>query len=271
MEQLPDAASTKDPIPALESTSPARPMGRLRGLLSRRVGLLARVLLALEILVALGLMLRLIPAASWLGTAGEWLAGLGPLGPVLYAGLYAVGVVAFAPGSLLTLGAGLAFGPFWGFASASAGSTFGAGAAFLIGRHVARARVAARASADPRFRALDAAIARKGWRIVALTRLSPVLPFNALNYAYGLTGVRFGEYLLASWLAMAPGTLLFAYIGSLGRLGAAALAGSGADSYQAALNAVGVAATGAVTWIAARAARRAMREPAAAEAVAQDA
>ncbi len=271
MERAPDAVSTNSPGPKPESTSPVRPMGRLRGLLSRRAGLLARTLVAVEILVAVALMLRLVPAASWLGTAGDWLAGLGPLGPVLYAGVYVIGVVAFAPGSLLTLGAGLAFGPLWGFTAASAGSTFGAGAAFLIGRHVARARVAGWANADPRFRALDAAIARKGWRIVALTRLSPVLPFNALNYAYGLTGVRFGEYLLASWLAMAPGTLLFAYIGSLGRLGAAALAGSGADSYQAALNAVGIAATAAVTWIAARAARRAMREPAAAEALAQDA
>lgn len=271
MKQAPDAVSTKDPIPTPDSTSPVRPMGRLRGLLSRRAGLLARVLVTAEILVAVALMLRLFPAASWLGRAGDWLAGLGPLGPVLYAGLYAVGVVAFAPGSLLTLGAGLAFGPFWGFASASAGSTFGAGAAFLIGRHVARARVAGWASADPRFRALDAAIARKGWRIVALTRLSPVLPFNALNYAYGVTGVSFGEYLLASWLAMAPATLLFAYIGSLGRLGAEALAGSGVDTYRVALNAVGIVATAAVTWIATRAARRAMREAAAAKAAPQDA
>ena len=224
----------------------------------RRLSTAARVLVTLEVVVAVALAVRLLPVAAWLDGLEARLSGLGPFGPLLYALVYAVAVVAFLPGSLLTMGAGLLFGPTWGFVSASTGATVGAALAFLVARHVARSRVADWARANPRFAAIDGAIGEKGFRIVALTRLSPVFPFNALNYAYGVTRVSFRDYLAASWIAMMPGCLLYTYLGSLGRAGTAALAGSPVETYRVVLNALGLAATVLVTVLVTRIARRAL-------------
>lgn len=218
----------------------------------------ARIIVALEVLVALALAARLLPVETWLRGLDQTLAGLGPLGPLLYATVYALAVPAFVPGSLLTIGAGLLFGTAWGFLAASSGATIGAALAFLVARHLARARVEAWTRRNPKFEAIDRAIGEKGWKIVALTRLSPIFPFNALNYAYGVTRVRFLDYALASWLAMMPGALLYVYIGSLGRVGAEALAGSEVESYKLALNVMGLLATAAVTVLVTRLARRAI-------------
>ncbi len=136
---------------------------------------------------------------------------------------YAVACVAFVPGSLLTPGAGAVFGPVVGSVCASLGSTAGASLAFLVGRFVARDAVARRIAGNPRFRAVDDAIAREGWKIVLLLRLSPLFPFVFLNYALGLTRVRFRDYVVASWIGMMPGTVLYVYLGSV--LGEAFLRG----------------------------------------------
>lgn len=214
--------------------------------------------MALEVLVALALAARLLPVETWLRGLDQTLAGLGPLGPLLYATVYALAVPAFVPGSLLTIGAGLLFGTAWGFLAASSGATVGAALAFLVARYLARARVESWTRRNPRFEAIDRALGEKGWKIVALTRLSPVFPFNALNYAYGVTRVRFVDYAVASWLAMMPGALLYVYIGAVGRTGAEALAGSRVEGYRLALNLLGLLATLAVTVYVTRLARRAI-------------
>jgi len=224
----------------------------------RKLSRAARVLVAIEVLVAVALVLHLVPVEASLRGLEARLSGLGPVGPVVYALIYAMGVVAFLPGSLLTMGAGLLFGPTWGFFAASTGATAGAALAFLVARHFARARVECWARKSPRFAAIDGAIGEKGLRIVALTRLSPVFPFNALNYAFGVTRVSFRDYVVASWIAMMPGCLLYTYLGSLGRVGAAALAGSPVEAYRVGLNALGLAATLVVTVLVTRIARRAL-------------
>jgi uncharacterized membrane protein YdjX (TVP38/TMEM64 family) len=224
----------------------------------RELSVAARVVVALEVVVALLLAARLLPVEAWLHGLEGRLDGLGPLGPVLYAAAYAAGVVVFVPGSLLTIGAGLLFGTAVGFAAASAGSIAGASLAFLVARYGLRPRIEAWARRSPRFAAIDEAVGVNGWKMVALTRLSPLFPFNALNFAYGATRIRFGPYVLASWIAMIPGTLLYVWIGSLGRMGAEALAGSAASSFRLALNVVGLAATAAVTVFATRTARAAL-------------
>jgi uncharacterized membrane protein YdjX (TVP38/TMEM64 family) len=125
----------------------------------------------------------------------------------------------------MTLGAGFLFGLPFGFAVVSAASTLGAALAFLVGRYFLRGWVEQRLDNVPRFAALDRAIGERGWLIVLLTRLSPVFPFNLLNYALGLTGVRFTSYVVASWIGMMPGTLLYVYLGSVGQDLASLLAG----------------------------------------------
>jgi uncharacterized membrane protein YdjX (TVP38/TMEM64 family) len=113
------------------------------------------------------------------------------------------------------LGAGVVFGVVNGSIAVSIGATFGATCTFLVGRYLARDWVAKRIAGNDKFKAVDEAVAKEGWKIVLLTRLSPVFPFNLLNYAFGLTQVSVRHYFFASWLGMIPGTIMYVYIGSL--------------------------------------------------------
>lgn len=152
--------------------------------------------------------------ADLLQKALELTAGLGVSGWLFFILLYAFACVAFLPVAALTLGAGAVYGVGVGFGLVWAGATLGACASFLIGRHWMRTWVEKRIAHRPLFAAIDAAVSVEGWRIVFLTRLTPLFPFALQNYAYGLTRVRFREYTIASFLGMAPGTLLFVYIGA---------------------------------------------------------
>lgn len=151
---------------------------------------------------------------AWLQSALTWVDGLGTVGLLAFAIIYVIATVAFIPGSLLTLGAGVLFGVIQGSIVVFLAATLGATAAFLVGRYVARDWVAKRfIEGNAQFAAIDQAVSREGFKIVLLTRLSPVFPFNALNYIYGLTGVGLRDYVLAS-IGMLPGTILYVYIGS---------------------------------------------------------
>jgi len=187
----------------------------------------------------------------------EWIDQFGIWGPVLFVFLYAGAAVLFIPGSALTLGAGALFGVVKGSILVSLASTLGASLAFLIGRYVARDWVAKKIEDNPKFKAVDEAVGREGWKIVALTRLSPLFPFTFLNYAYGLTKVKFSHYVLASWIGMMPGTVMYVYLGSLARLGVQAEEASGA---QLALRIVGLVATIGVTITITKIARKALQE-----------
>ena len=145
----------------------------------------------------------------------SWVGDLGPWGPFFYTVIYILACVFFIHGSILTLGAGVLFGVVKGSIIVSIAATLGATCAFLVGKYLARDWVAKKIQANPRFQAIDEAVAREGWKIVGLTRLSPVFPFNLLNYAYGLTRVSLRDYFLASWVGMMPGTVMYVYIGSL--------------------------------------------------------
>jgi uncharacterized membrane protein YdjX (TVP38/TMEM64 family) len=231
--------------------APAAPDGRqapwLRGALA---------VAALVALVALGRV-----AGARVPEFAAWVEGLGWWGPVVFASAYVVATVAFVPGSLLTLAAGAIFGVVEGtllvFLSASAGACL----AFLVSRHLARSAIERRLEGNQRFAAIDRAIAADGRKIVLLLRLSPVFPFNLLNYALGLTRVRFPDYAVAC-AGMLPGTLLYVYYGALAGEVAALAGGAGVEKgagYYAVL-AIGAVATIAVTTFVTRAARRALRD-----------
>jgi len=190
----------------------------------------------------------------------EWVETLGLWGPVVFILGYAAATVAFLPGSLLTLAAGAVFGLAEGTLYAFLGATLGASLAFLIARYLARGWVEGKIAGKPRFEAVDRAIARDGGKIVAFLRLSPVFPFNLLNYALGLTRVRFLPYLVAS-LAMLPGTLLYVYYGKVtGDVLAAAGGAVEKSVWEWLLLGVGLAATVAATVLITRRARKALRE-----------
>jgi uncharacterized membrane protein YdjX (TVP38/TMEM64 family) len=192
--------------------------------------------------------------AGYIQPFQEWVASLGVLAPIVFVIGYAVAVVAFVPASALTIAAGAVFGLAKGTAYVFVAAVVGSAAAFLIARYVARAAVQDRVEADPRFAAIDRAVGAQGRRIAFLLRLSPAIPFNLLNYALGLTRVRFGDYLFAS-LGMLPGTLLYVYSGTL--VGEVA---SGVELGRGLLLGVGLAATAAVTIYVTVLARRALRE-----------
>ncbi|MFM6064543.1 MAG: TVP38/TMEM64 family protein, partial [Microcystis panniformis] len=143
-----------------------------------------------------------------------WVDSLGAIGAIAFIIIYILATVAFFPGSILTLGAGVVFGLVLGSFYVFIGATIGATAAFLVGRYLARGWVAEKIQGNNKFQAIDEAVGKEGLKIVLLTRLSPIFPFNLLNYAYGITGVSLKDYLLGC-AGMIPGTIMYVYIGSL--------------------------------------------------------
>jgi len=214
-------------------------------------------------IVALLLALSFVlPVKDWTVGALNWIEGLGFAGYVIFAVMYALFTVLFLPGFILTVGAGAVFGLGPAFVAVSIGSTVGACLAFLLGRFFARGMIESKVAGNERFAAIDRAVGKQGWKIVFLTRLSPVFPFNLINYAYGLTKVPFWHYALASWIGMMPGTLLYVYVGSLSGDVARAAVGEGAETgaWGWILNGVGLLATLVVTIYVTRIARKALNE-----------
>jgi uncharacterized membrane protein YdjX (TVP38/TMEM64 family) len=144
----------------------------------------------------------------------SWVQGLGAIAPIGFILIYNLATVLFVPGLILTLGGGVLFGLGFGTIYVFIAATLGATIAFWIGRNLARDWVAEKMVDYPKFGAIDAAVAKNGFKIVLLTRLSPLFPFNVLNYAFGITQVSLKDYVLGS-IGMIPGTILYVYIGSL--------------------------------------------------------
>jgi uncharacterized membrane protein YdjX (TVP38/TMEM64 family) len=186
---------------------------------------------------------------------------VGPAAPIAFILIYAVAVVALIPASLLTIAAGAVFGLLPGAAYALIGATLGSTAAFLLGRHVARRFVAARLATMPRLLAIERAVSARGRRIVLLLRLSPVAPFNFLNYALGLTTISVWDFVVAS-LGTVPGAFVYAYAGKVTGE-ALALAGKAEvpkDASYYAFLVGGLVATVAATTVVTRTARRALQD-----------
>ncbi len=190
-----------------------------------------------------------------------WVENLGTFGPIAFIIIYNLATILFIPGSVLTLGGGVIFGLFWGSIYVFIAATFGAIFAFLIGRYLTRDWVCKKIAKYPKFQAIDRAVANEGWKIVLLTRLSPLFPFNLLNYALGITQVSLKDYILGS-IGMFPGTVMYVYIGSLA--GDIAMIGTQTQSasqlLQWTIRIIGFAATVAVTVYVTRIARKALEE-----------
>lgn len=224
---------------------------------SRRTPI-GRVLFGIITIVALIAIGRQL--GGYLPAFAQWVDGLGAWGALLFIVGYAAATVAFVPGSVLTLVAGAIFGLVEGVVLVFTAASLGAALAFLVARYAAREAIEQRLEGNRRFAAIDKAVGRQGFKIVVLLRLSPVFPFNLLNYALGLTNIRFRDYVMAS-IGMFPGTLLYVYSGKVA--GDVARVVSGAPvrgmAYYAVV-VVGLAATIVVTAFVTRTARRALHE-----------
>jgi uncharacterized membrane protein YdjX (TVP38/TMEM64 family) len=215
--------------------------------------------IALAVVGVVLLLQRVVPTEQAVAALESWLGELGAWAPVAFGLVYVVATVLLLPGSALTLAGGAIFGLAVGTLTVSLASTTSAAICLLLSRYLARDAVAERIASRPRFRAIDQAIADGGWRIVALLRLSPAVPFNLQNYMYGLTAIPFWPCVLTSWIAMLPGTVLYVYLGVVGRRGLEAAAGGASASVgQWVLLVVGLLATIVVTAYVTRLARRAL-------------
>lgn len=248
---MPNAHVSSPPVEPAQPVARARPRST-----ARTVGTVFAVLAGLALLLWLG-----SRGGQYIPRFAAWVEGLGFWGPLVFVLGYAVATVAFLPGSLLTLAAGAIFGLAYGTLYAFAGATLGAAAAFLVARYAARRAIEKKIAGNRRFEAIDRAVSKEGFKIVALLRLSPVFPFNLLNYSLGLTKVRFVDYLLASF-AMLPGTLLYVYYGHAAGSLAAVAGGAKVEKgteYWVSLG-IGLAATLVVTTFITRLAKRALSQ-----------
>lgn len=218
-------------------------------------GILLAIALVAGLVVFGRSLARLIPDFA------AWVDGLGPWGPVAFILGYAAATVGFVPGSALTLLGGAVFGIVRGALYVFIGALLGTVLAFLAARYLVRPSVERRVAGNPRFARLDRAIGEQGRKVVFLLRLSPVIPFNLLNYALGVTRVRLADYVLAS-VGMIPGTLLYVYYGKVAGEVAALAGGTAMErgaGYYGVLT-LGLVATVAVTVVVSRMARRALNE-----------
>jgi uncharacterized membrane protein YdjX (TVP38/TMEM64 family) len=141
-------------------------------------------------------------------TLRQTVAAWGVFAPMVYMLIYAIAPALFIPGLPITIAGGILFGPFWGVVYSITGATTGACVAFLIARYIARDWVQNKLR-NPRWKKLDQDVEKHGWKIVAFTRLVPMFPFNVLNYAFGLTSVRFLQYAVTSFICMLPACIAF--------------------------------------------------------------
>jgi uncharacterized membrane protein YdjX (TVP38/TMEM64 family) len=206
------------------------------------------------VVIVIGLLLpaRFLPVQQGLTSFNDWVGQMGATGIFIFVAVYAAATVLLAPGAILTIGAGFAFGLWKGFLAVSAGATLGAALAFLVARFIARDKIEAMARRSDKFQRIDNAIGKQGAKLVFLLRLSPVIPFNLSNYFYGLTAVKFWPYVLASWIGMMPGTFLYVYIGTAGKAAVSAAGGEAVKQgwqYWTFMS-IGLVATIAVTiWV----------------------
>ena len=233
----------------------------------------SRKILKLSILILIGIILAAAPVqaqevasnsgfnpkALLCNNALPWIESLGVAGAIAFMLIYVVATVAFLPGSVLTLAGGAIFGLFWGSIYVFVGATIGATFAFIVGRYLARGWISKKIAGNEKFAAIDNAVGKEGLKIVFLTRLSPIFPFNLLNYGMGVTGVSLKDYVIAS-MGMIPGTIMYVYFGSLGNI-STICNGGGANANPIAqwtIRIIGLIATVAVTLYVTKIARKAL-------------
>jgi len=215
-----------------------------------------RIAIGLVVLAAIIILFRTLPVAEWFAQFQTYIRGVGPIGYVIYALVYAACCVLFIPASVLTLGAGAIFGLVTGTIVVVIGATLGAALSFFLAKTVMRKKVESMTEGNAKFRALDRAISKEGARIVFLIRLAPIFPFTYINYAFGLTGVRTLPFILATLIGIIPGTFAYIYIGHA----AASAAAGGGDRTKTIVQIAGAVIALVVTLFVARVATKAIRK-----------
>jgi uncharacterized membrane protein YdjX (TVP38/TMEM64 family) len=181
-----------------------------------RLRTILRLVVFVAALVVFFFALRWVKNTGLLDQSLKWIQSLGPWAPAVFVVLYVATVIICMPAAILTAGGGFIFGFGEGSVYVLIAAVIASNVTFLLGRHLARNWITRKLGTNPRFRAVDEAVAVEGWKIVALIRLAPIFPFSITSYAFGLTRLSWGKYFLANF-ALIPGTLLYVYLGSITR------------------------------------------------------
>ena len=177
-----------------------------------------RLLIGVAALVAVVVLARLFGLADYvsldnLGRLRDYINSFGAAAPIVFILGYALATVAFLPGTPFTLLGGLAFGPVLGAVYATIGATVGATLAFLVARYAARGVVGGWIESDQRLKRIDDGVERQGWRMLVITRLVPLFPFNLQNYAYGLTKIGLATYTTVTAICIVPAVVVYTFAG----------------------------------------------------------
>jgi uncharacterized membrane protein YdjX (TVP38/TMEM64 family) len=202
------------------------------------------------------LVITLLPVGKVVAWLDQVLDRLGPLAILVFTVAYILDAVLLGPAWLFALAAGLAFGLVRGGLIVWISATIAAGAAFLIARYLARHRVEKIARKNEKFEAVDRAIAKSGWKVVLMLRISPILPYTIANYLYGLTAIRFVPYMIATAIGILPMVAVYVSIGAVGREAALAAAGGHRSLTEWIVLGVGLILTVAAGFLIARGAKR---------------
>ena len=179
-----------------------------------RIKNLIKISIFIAILIIVVITIRVLKLDQYLEKERlqNWISSFGSAGPIAYIILFSITPSLFLPGLPVTVAGGIVFGPLWGTIYSSIGSTIGACLAFLIARYFARSQIENLLTG--KLQTIDEGVENKGWIFVAITRLIPLFPFNLLNYAFGLTKIKFKDYAIASWIFMLPGTAAYTIFSS---------------------------------------------------------
>ena len=179
-----------------------------------RIKNLIKISIFIAILITIVITIKILRLDQYLEKERlqNWISSFGRAGPIAYIILFSITPSLFLPGLPVTVAGGIVFGPLWGTIYASIGSTIGACLAVLIARYFARSQIENLLTG--KLQTIDEGVEKKGWIFVAITRLIPLFPFNLLNYAFGLTKIKFRDYAIASWIFMLPGTAAYTIFSS---------------------------------------------------------
>lgn len=166
--------------------------------------------------VLLAILASQVPLLDWFAAIKKWFSPLGFVRVPVFVFIYLIATILGLPNIVLVLVSGALFGFVNGLVAASIADTLGAIACFVLGRTIARDRVAKWLKKNPQLTNLDQVVGQKGWKILLLTRLSPLVPSSVLNYGFSCTKVRFWQYCFFSWLGMLPVLALYVYLGAFG-------------------------------------------------------
>lgn len=198
-----------------------------------------RVWTGLAIATCLVIIISHLPIGAWLSAAHTWIAGQGIWAIPAFIGIYVLAAVFGLPNIVLILASGTLFGLVKGVVIASVADVLSIAICFAIGQSMGRRWITRFVGENSRFHKLDKAFAKKGWKIVLLTRLSPVLPSSLLNYGFSITRINFWEYLFFSWLGMLPVIFTYVYVGKFG----ASILSAGSQGENLLFQAIGLATT----------------------------